>query len=122
MPRRPPTGLGKAGRALWRDVADEHDLDPVQRVLLVEACRMVDRLDTLHAVLSGEPAVWERLLAGAELPAGSAVVVYVDGVLRAANSTADTLKKTLASLRLPNKSGRRPRRRPPRGVYVAGGR
>lgn len=60
-----------------------------------------------------------RLLA--EIEAGRRMVLGRCGwtaVLRAANRTADTMKQLLAALRLPDLvTGRRPRRRPPRGVY-----
>jgi hypothetical protein len=50
---RAPSGLGKAGRALWRDIMAEFGLAPHERAILVQCCRVVDRLDAIEAELSG---------------------------------------------------------------------
>jgi len=52
---RPPAGLGKAGRALWRTIVDGFVLSPHEHRLLVEACRCVDELDVLVAALADAP-------------------------------------------------------------------
>ncbi len=51
--RRAPSGLGKAGRALWRDINAEYGLAPHEAVILVQCCRVADRLDAIEAELSG---------------------------------------------------------------------
>ena len=117
--KRAPAGLGSAGQALWRSIVSSHELDAAELALLTEACRAKDRLDKLDRLARGELEAWRPLLVG--LPAGSSVVV--DSLLTAEIRTADLLKQLLANLRLPDKSGRRPRRRGARrGVYVLGGR
>lgn len=114
---RAPAGLGVAGRALWRAVAGAHDLDPVQRLLLVEVCRAKDRLDKLDAVLRGDPAVWAALSAGVDSDEPR-VRVSIGSVLREADRSADVMKQLLSAMRLPNPvTGKRASRRPPRGVY-----
>jgi hypothetical protein len=50
---RAPTGLGKAGRALWRDINAEFGLAPHERAILHQCCRCVDRLDAIEEELSG---------------------------------------------------------------------
>jgi hypothetical protein len=50
---RAPAGLGKAGRALWRDVMAEYGLAPHERAILTQCCRCVDRLDAIETELSG---------------------------------------------------------------------
>jgi hypothetical protein len=51
--RRAPSGLGKSGRALWRDLHAEFGLSPHESAILVQCCRCVDRLDQIEAELSG---------------------------------------------------------------------
>jgi len=58
---RAPNGLGDAGGRLWRSVAawmSEHpagsvQLDPHERELLAEACRIADRLGAMREALDG---------------------------------------------------------------------
>lgn len=108
--------LGPAGTALYGSVSELHDLSPAEQVLLVEACRAKDRADKLHALLVGDAQVWARL-AGATAADGPAQV-RLDGVLREANRTGLLVAQLIGALRLPDpRTGRRPSRRPPRGVY-----
>jgi hypothetical protein len=55
MSGRAPSGLGRAGRALWRDINAGFGLAPHERAILVQCCRCVDRLDAIEAELSGAP-------------------------------------------------------------------
>jgi hypothetical protein len=54
---RAPSGLGKAGRALWRDLMAEYGLNPVEAAILVQVCRCVDRLEAIEVELAGMPLV-----------------------------------------------------------------
>lgn len=120
--RRAPVGLSASGRALWRKVTSEHELDAVQEVTLGEACRAKDRLEKLDLILRGDTETWDRLTA-AGLANEVAGPVYIDRALEAANTTANLMKQLLASLRLTDPTtGSRPRRRgAARGAYVSGG-
>src|SRR4051812_41909920 len=51
--RRAPAGLGKSGRALWRQINAEFGLAPHESAILVQCCRVLDRLDQIQAELSG---------------------------------------------------------------------
>jgi hypothetical protein len=51
--RRAPSGLGKAGRALWREINAEFGLAAHESAILVQCCRVLDRLDAIEAELSG---------------------------------------------------------------------
>ena len=55
---RAPSGLGKAGRALWRDLMAEYGLNPVEAAILVQVCRCVDRLEAIEVELAGMPWSW----------------------------------------------------------------
>ena len=55
MGTRAPAGLGKAGRALWREVNDVYGLAPHESAILVQCCRVVDRLDQIEGELSAAP-------------------------------------------------------------------
>lgn len=107
-----PAKLGAGGRQLWTDIAEAYELDAVQLVQLLEACRTKDRLDRLDAILRGQDRAWMTLEVGdAEL------TIKMDSALGAANSTANLLKQLLAALRLPEEStGKRPQYRGARGA------
>ena len=48
----PPKDLGAAGRKLWRAITAEHDLEPRELAILLEAARQVDALESLAAALA----------------------------------------------------------------------
>ena len=53
-PPSPPRTLGTAGRALWRDLHDDLDFDPHERVLVTQACKQADLVDQLEQVISSD--------------------------------------------------------------------
>jgi hypothetical protein len=119
---KPPTGLGRGGAALWREIVKTHDLDATQRVQLEEACRAKDRLDTLDEVLRGDADTWMRLAIDVQSD-GSTYELRITNALGKANETANLMKQLLAALRLPDKqTGKRPQQRGgARGAYQSGG-
>ena len=50
----PPARLRRSGRALWRAVLDDYELDTHERTILREACRTADSLDDLQALLEAD--------------------------------------------------------------------
>jgi len=54
-PAKFPTGLLTAGRSLWKSVVDEYELDTHESLLLLQACRTADRLDSMAAELATTP-------------------------------------------------------------------
>jgi len=60
---KPPTGLGKAGKALWRaiqrDLQDGWALDAREAHMLERACRTADDLAVLEATVDKEGATVE---------------------------------------------------------------
>ena len=50
-----PRGLRASGRRLWRSVVDEYDLDAHEQLLLLEACRVADRLASLAVAGQSAP-------------------------------------------------------------------
>ncbi|MEU4570845.1 hypothetical protein [Micromonospora sp. NPDC023956] len=118
-----PLGLGSGGRELWTAIADDYELDPTQKVQLLEACRAKDRLDKLDGLLRGDVSVWARLTHRLQT---DDYELKIDAALTQANATANLMKQLLAALRLPDpKTGKRPQYRGPRGAQapsVPGGR
>ena len=57
MGTRAPSGLGRSGRALWRDINAEYGLAPHESVILVQCCRVADRLDAIEAELAAADAL-----------------------------------------------------------------
>ena len=115
MATKSPAGLGPGGRALWKKIADEHELDVAQEVQLEEACRAKDRLDKLDAILRGDVDTWATLV----MDDGGEVEVKINAVLSQANATANLMKQLLAALRLPDvTTGKKPQYRGPRGAHA----
>lgn len=115
-----PDGLGVGGSALWVSISEAHpDLDPMQGVTLLEACRAKDRLDKLDDVLRGDADTWMRLALDPRSEDGTIYELRVTQALAQANATANLMKQLLAALRLPDAaSGKRPQQRGgARGAY-----
>jgi hypothetical protein len=112
-----PAGLQNAGRQLWSSVLDEYDIEEHERLLLLEACRIADRLDRLAAESATEPLTTENFK-GDEVANPKLVEARQQGIVFA---------RLLASLRLPmgevEGSLVRPQRRGgARGTYNKGRR
>lgn len=87
-----PDGLGAHGRELWREMRAGM-ASPLHVLLLLEACRMADRLDTLDRQLQGGD--WLRFR---HHESGVEVTVYVDRVLVEAREQATALRGIVAEL------------------------
>jgi hypothetical protein len=57
--KRAPSGLGKSGQALWKAVNEQYSLAPHESAILVQCCRVTDRLDAIEAELTGAPLTVE---------------------------------------------------------------
>lgn len=53
----PPTNLGKTGRALWRQITAEWELDPRESAILAAACRQADDVAALEELLKNDGLV-----------------------------------------------------------------
>jgi hypothetical protein len=108
-PPSAPKGLGASGRRLWRSVSDDYELDVHEELVLLQACRCADRLDTLAAQVADAPPM-VTTSRGDEAPHPALVESRQQSV---------TLTRLLASLRLPSgETGPRPQRRgAARGTY-----
>lgn len=53
--------LRDSGKKLWCEIKSAYELDPVGDILLMEACRMKDRLDRLAGALSSSSSLWFEL-------------------------------------------------------------
>ena len=111
-----PSGLGAGGRALWREIDQDHELDAAQKVTLLEVCRAKDRLDKLDEILRGDVDTWATLVHNLRT---EDYELKIDAALSQANATANLMKQLLASLRLPDDAtGKRPQARGgARGAY-----
>jgi hypothetical protein len=98
-PTKAPANLGTRGRALWRDVLAERDLDPAGRALLHEACRMADRLEQLDQILRGDIATW-AVIADDYAGGKRTTKVVLDDALGEARQQAATFRQLLATLKL----------------------
>ena len=102
---KPPRDLQRSGRALWRAVVTEFDLDEHERQLLHETCRTRDLCDRLQTVLDNEGVMSE-----------SSQGVRVHPAAVELRQQRIVLARLLAALKVP--SGEEGATvRPPRGVY-----
>lgn len=83
------------GRELWEGLSDSRDPQDVV-ALVVETCRVKDRLDRLHRLASGSDAEWGRLLPPSEHE--GEWVLQVGGVLRELRQTEVVFKQLIAEV------------------------
>lgn len=106
---KPPTDLKRSGRALWRAVLKDFDLDEHERQLLHETCRTRDLCDRLQVELDRDGVMSESSQGVRVHPAA--------GELR---QQRIVLARLLAALNIP--SGEEDAVRRVRGVYgIRGG-
>lgn len=93
--RKPPSGptwMTERARAFWTDALDKYELTGPEEVLLLEACRTIDRLEALHAAI----------LADGVVVTGSKGQEVVNGALTESRGQAVVLHRLLAALKLPD--------------------
>jgi hypothetical protein len=87
-------GLGQRGQELW-NLARPSVAGPLKLALLLEACRIADRLDTMDRQLQGKGEAWLRFR---NRESGDEVTVYVDRVLAEAREQAMAFRMCVAEL------------------------
>lgn len=93
-----PPYLNARGRALW-DKLTESDVDPVNEVLILQACRLVDTLDRLDGAKRSKQ-VWISLAEEAEdrFDGVTEIKIVVDGLLAEYRQQAVALAAILSKL------------------------
>jgi hypothetical protein len=102
-----PNGLQTGGKRLWKQVLDDFELAEHEEAVLLQACRIVDVLDRLQAVIDAGDVV---VASPQGLKANPAVVEF--------RQQAVTLAKCMASLRIPLDDAQAPGRTPQQRVGV----
>jgi len=92
VPKLPDVELGARGQELWRQMRTAMP-GPLQVALLLEACRIADRLDTLDRQLHGD--AWLRFR---HHESDVEVTVYVDRVLAEAREQATAFRGIVVEL------------------------
>ncbi len=90
-----PSDLRRRGVKLWVALSEAHSLDGAQEIVLHEACRLADRLDSLAGPAGEDPT---------------------SGAARHARDSAQAMARLIAALRLPDAAGRKPQARQMRGA------
>jgi hypothetical protein len=90
-----PRKLGARGSRLWQEEGGD-GLAGARRVVLEEACRLVDRLDRLDAIVNGRDRAWLTLELAED---GLTVEVVVDKLLSESRQQQLALKQLAAELR-----------------------
>lgn len=105
--RQEIAGLGKRGKALYKELhADGKEYPALTEVLVVEACRIADRLDRLNQISSGETQDWVHFK---ERDGENVVIVYVDSLLGELRHQATTLKQLVAEITKTDKPADKPK-------------
>ena len=111
---KPPPGLRRSGRALWRAVMTDYVLDEHETTILREACRTADSLDALQAQVEADG-----------LMSTTSQGPRVHPALVEARQQRITFARLLTALRIPAgesaDEGRTQHRGGPRGVYGIAG-
>lgn len=94
--------LGERGARLWREATKDGPLPALQEAMLLEACRIADRLDRLDRTLNGD-GPWLDLEAQ---PDGITFVVVVTEPLKEARAQAVAYKQLVTELRQSSSVGR----------------
>lgn len=103
-----PDFLWSGGRALWDSVRANYDLDPTAEVLLLEACRLKDRLDKFTAALSSNSTLWFELKEPEELKDGTMQMqVVVNSMVSEARQAQAALGQTLNKIGVLQQAERR---------------
>ncbi|MGI5222183.1 hypothetical protein [Nocardia sp. CA-290969] len=85
--------FGARGRELFDSLHDPND-PPSLTALGVEAARIVDRLDRLDAIVSGDADCWARLVEARD----GVIEVRIDNALQEARQQASVLRQLLAEI------------------------
>lgn len=102
-----PRGLGKSGRKLWRSVQEMAEMETHEELLLLEACRTADRLDSLADAAQSAPLTVTN-------HKGDEVA---NPLMVESRQQSIVLARLIAALRIPDEEGRTPQRRGTRGAY-----
>jgi hypothetical protein len=101
------TKKSSPGAALAASVAGSFQLEHHERVILAQACEVLDLVTSLQEVVAREgPLV--TTAAGDVRVHPAAVELRLERLV---------LARLLAALRVPDEAGKRPQERPPRGPY-----
>lgn len=97
-----PDGLGVRGTGLWRDLEGATEQDGSARILIIEACRVADRLERLDEILRGDVDTWMQFKlprAAADGPDDGELVLHIDNALMEARQQQGVLRQILGQLR-----------------------
>ena len=89
--------LGQAGSALRESLTQGREFDPAAEALLLEACRIADRLERLDTFLRGDDREWFEL---EQKYKGANATIVVDEALAEARQQANTFRQIIITLGL----------------------
>lgn len=84
---------------MWSSLTAGRDFDAAWAVLAEEACRISDRLDKMHALLSGDVAEWARLETDYS-GNGRVIRLVFDDALAEARQQANALRQIVTTLKV----------------------
>lgn len=100
IPAGDGTGLGVRGQNLWNEVCAGWKPTPLHRELLLEACRVADRLERLDRQLRGEDWLrfWRRTDLNSEEGDPVEIHVFVDKALSEAREQENAFRQLVTEL------------------------
>lgn len=101
-----PEDLDERGAQLWRDMGGSYESDAGARMLLHEACRLVDRMEKLDRILRGDVDTWVSVDLPRDGSEDEPLRLKVDGALAEARLHVTTLRQVLGQLRRVRPTGR----------------
>lgn len=98
-PTTPPRARGERAQALWDSQCEMHERAGL--VLLEQACRVVDRLDALDALLAGEVDAWTYVQFDYDQSHDGRVVyeLHIDAAAGESRLLMNTLRQLLTTLK-----------------------
>jgi hypothetical protein len=98
-----PDQLGERGAETWAAITEGRQSDALWQALVLEACRIVDRLDQLNDIIAGKGVLQLMHLRrmDRDLSAETVkIVMTVDAVLTEAREQAGQLRQLVSQLKL----------------------
>lgn len=92
---------------MWSALTEGREFDAAWSVLVVEACRIADRLDKLDELLRGDTDVWARI-EDDYTGSGKVIKLVFDDALAEARQQANALRQIVTSLKLGVASAAKP--------------
>lgn len=91
-------GMGPDAQIFWDDISKMGEINAMMRPVVIEACRIIDRLKKLDDQLRAKDGRWLRLRS--KVDDDTTFIVYVDRALQEAREQSGALTRCIGELRM----------------------